>query len=167
MAKVKVHLEIMKMSKPNSTTSKLVFPTCKHCLSSVRSACSEPVLRVGMPLIWLRTTTGSLRWLRSLPGCTRRHWPPIWGKEVIARNDAKARDARERFAKTGEYLSTQIFTNTPDIEGFMLGAAEYFLIRLAASRFESGKMRFSGVHGMAGLTCMTLLAKLLKSESLF
>ena len=51
---------------------------------------------------------------------------PIWGKEVIARNDAKAKDARERFAKTGEYLSTQIFTNTPDIEGFMLGAAEYF-----------------------------------------
>jgi uncharacterized protein len=51
---------------------------------------------------------------------------PIWGKEVIARNDAKARDAREGFAKTGEYLSTQIFTNTPDIEGFMLGAAEYF-----------------------------------------
>jgi hypothetical protein len=51
---------------------------------------------------------------------------PIWGKEVIARNDAKAKDARERFAKTGEYLSAQIFTNTPDIEGFMLGAAEYF-----------------------------------------
>jgi dienelactone hydrolase len=47
---------------------------------------------------------------------------PIWGKEVIARNDAKARDARERVAKTGEYLSTQIFTNTPDIEGFMLGS---------------------------------------------
>src|SRR5260370_19739537 len=51
---------------------------------------------------------------------------PIWGKEVIAGNDAKAREARERFAKTGEYLSTQIFTNTPDVEGFMLGAAEYF-----------------------------------------
>ena len=51
---------------------------------------------------------------------------PIWGKEVIARNGAKAKDARERFAKTSEYLSTQIFTNTQDIGGFMLGAAEYF-----------------------------------------
>jgi hypothetical protein len=38
----------------------------------------------------------------------------------------RQKDARERFAKTGEYLSTQIFTNTPDIEGFMLGAVEYF-----------------------------------------
>jgi len=75
MAKVKVRLETMKMSKANSKTSKLVFPTCKHCLSSVRSACSEPVLRAGMPLIWLRTTTGSLRWLRSFPGCTSQHWP--------------------------------------------------------------------------------------------
>jgi hypothetical protein len=93
---------------------------------------------------------------------------PIWGKEVITRNDAKAKDARERFAKTGEYLSTQIFTNTPDIEGFMLGQPlSIFLIRLAASRLETGKMKFSGVHGMNGLTCMTLLARLLKSKSLF
>jgi hypothetical protein len=42
-----------------------------------------------------------------------------------------------------------------------------FLIRLAASRFETGKMKFSGVHGMNGLTRMTLLARLPKSESLF
>src|SRR6266446_6129530 len=69
------YFETMKTSKANSKISKLVFPTCKHCLSSVRSACSEPVLQLGMPLIWLRTTTGSLRWLRSFPGCTSRHWP--------------------------------------------------------------------------------------------
>src|ERR1700719_1795026 len=33
---------------------------------------------------------------------------PIWGKEVIARNDAKAREERGGFAENGEYFSTQI-----------------------------------------------------------
>lgn len=51
---------------------------------------------------------------------------PFWGKETIDKNNQKAQDARQRYAETGEWLTTQIFTNDPAVEGFNLTPGEYY-----------------------------------------
>ncbi|MFD2571941.1 alpha/beta hydrolase [Spirosoma soli] len=51
---------------------------------------------------------------------------PFWGSETIEKNNQKAQDARQRFAQNGEWLTTQIFTNDPMVEGFNLTPGEYY-----------------------------------------
>jgi fermentation-respiration switch protein FrsA (DUF1100 family) len=51
---------------------------------------------------------------------------PFWGKETLENNHKRAIDAWHQFNATGEFLTTQIFTNTPDIEGFNLTPGEYY-----------------------------------------
>ncbi|MBD2100984.1 alpha/beta hydrolase [Leptolyngbya sp. FACHB-261] len=51
---------------------------------------------------------------------------PFWGKETLETNRNRAEGARQRFEQTGEFLTTQIFTNTPDVEGFNLTPGEYY-----------------------------------------
>jgi len=64
------------------------------------------------------------------------------GKEGNRPNDAKARYARERFAKTVNISPRRSSPNTPDIEGFMLGAAEYFFDKTRGISFETGNEIF-------------------------
>ncbi len=54
---------------------------------------------------------------------------PFWGKETLENNRQKAVDAWQRFDTTGEVLTTQIFTNTSDVEGFNLTPGEYYFDR--------------------------------------
>lgn len=51
---------------------------------------------------------------------------PFWGAAVLEDNRQRAEDAWQRFRTTGEGSMTQIFTNTPDIEGFNLTPGEYY-----------------------------------------
>ncbi len=51
---------------------------------------------------------------------------PFWGKEVLEQNRQRAESARQRYENEGESLTTQIFTNSPDIEGFNLTPGEYY-----------------------------------------
>lgn len=51
---------------------------------------------------------------------------PFWGKETLVNNHKRAEDAWQRFHATGEFLTTKIFTNTPDVEGFNLTPGEYY-----------------------------------------
>lgn len=51
---------------------------------------------------------------------------PFWGKETLETNRKRAEDARHRFEQTGEFLTTQIFTNAPEVEGFNLTPGEYY-----------------------------------------
>lgn len=51
---------------------------------------------------------------------------PFWGKETLDTNRKRATDAWQRFNSTGEFLTTQIFTNTPEVEGFNLTPGEYY-----------------------------------------
>ena len=51
---------------------------------------------------------------------------PFWGKDVLEKNRKQAEKAWQRFHNTGEVLTTRIFTNTPDVEGFNLTPGEYY-----------------------------------------
>lgn len=51
---------------------------------------------------------------------------PFWGKETLEKNRQRAADARQQFEQTGEFLTTQIFTNTPEVEAFNLTPGEYY-----------------------------------------
>jgi hypothetical protein len=51
---------------------------------------------------------------------------PFWGQETLAQNRRKAEDARQQYAQTGEWRTTQIFTNDPEVEGFNLTPAECY-----------------------------------------
>ena len=51
---------------------------------------------------------------------------PFWGADTLAKNHQRAKDAWQHFQATNEALTTQIFTNSPEIEGFNLTPGEYY-----------------------------------------
>lgn len=51
---------------------------------------------------------------------------PFWGKETLEANRQKAVNAQQHFSVTGANTTTQIFTNTPEVEGFNLTPGEYY-----------------------------------------
>lgn len=51
---------------------------------------------------------------------------PFWGKETLETNRKRAEDARQQFEQAGEFLTTQIFTNTSEVEGFNFTPGEYY-----------------------------------------
>jgi fermentation-respiration switch protein FrsA (DUF1100 family) len=63
----------------------------------------------------------------------------IWGNDEIRRRDNKAKYAWMNYEYDREYLSTQIFTNSPEVEGFMLGDAEYFFDKRRALSLPTWK----------------------------
>ena len=51
---------------------------------------------------------------------------PFWGKETLETNRKRSVNAQQHFSVTGANTTTQIFTNTPEVEGFNLTPGEYY-----------------------------------------
>ncbi|MBV6646130.1 MAG: dienelactone hydrolase family protein [Cyclobacteriaceae bacterium] len=68
---------------------------------------------------------------------------PFWGKETLERNHQKSLDAQKHFKETGENLTTQIFTNTPDVEGFNFTPGEYYFDQHRGGNIENWKNEVS------------------------
>lgn len=68
---------------------------------------------------------------------------PFWGKETLEKNHQRALENQQRFEVTGENQKTQIFTNTPEVEGFNLTPGEYYFDKNRGGAIENWKNEVS------------------------
>lgn len=70
---------------------------------------------------------------------------PFWGKETLEINHQKAINAQQHFSVTGANTTTQIFTNTPEVEGFNLTPGEYYFDEHRGGGIENWKNEVSWI----------------------
>ncbi|WP_299532528.1 alpha/beta hydrolase [Ulvibacterium sp.] len=70
---------------------------------------------------------------------------PFWGKETLEKNHQRALDNQKLFEATGENQKTQIFTNTPEVEGFNLTPGEYYFDKNRGGAIENWKNEVSWI----------------------
>ncbi len=68
---------------------------------------------------------------------------PFWGKETLEKNHQRALENQRLFEATGENQKTQIFTNTPEVEGFNFTPGEYYFDKNRGGAIKNWKNEVS------------------------